>query len=252
MRAVLLFFTITLIHSLASGQTINGFKGFDDSKLKPWLPRQNQEYQYLYYFGFSKLQPSLILIIDSDSCYAQIKYGEWVKKDKKRDWIWNYETLKNVRIHGNKFFTDKTDGEFVIYDNTKGLVLYNLWRSVAKKGEYELGFVLASIDCYYYGKFSCASLRLLNEAELMKMTISELEIMRNEIYARYGYIFNLGGEMDTYFKMQGWYKGQYKDVTTFPTELEKRNIRLIQTVEKIKTADNNQELSNLLVTAFIN
>ena len=234
MKVILLFFTITLVHTLASGQTIFGFKRFDDSKLKPWLSRQTQEYQYLYYFGFSKLQPSLILIIDSDSCYAQIKYWEWVKKGKKRDWIWNYENLENVRIQGNKFFTDKTDGEFVIYDNTKGLVLYNLWRSVAKKGEYELGFVLASIDCYYYGKFSYASLRQLNEDELMKMTKSDLEIMRNEIYARYGYTFNPGGEMDTYFKMQGWYKEQHKDVTTYLTELEKRNIRLIQTVEKNK------------------
>jgi len=231
MKVILLFFTITLVNTLASGQTIYGFKRFDDSKLKPWLPEQIQEYQYLYYFGFSKLQSSLILIIDSNSCYAQIKHGEWVKKDKKRDWIWNYITLKNVRIQGNKFFTDKTDGEFIIYDNTKGLILYNNpWSSVSKKGEYEIGFVCGSISCYYYGKFPYASLRQLNKDELTKMKVSDLKIMRNEIYARYGYIFNPGSEMDTYFKMQGWYKGQHRDVRTYLTDLEKRNIRLIQTV----------------------
>jgi len=105
MKVILLFFTITLVNTLASGQTIYGFKRFDDYKLKPWLPDHIEEYQYLYYFGFSKSQSSLILIIDSKSCYAQIKYGEWVKKDKKRDWDWHYITLKNVRIQGNKIFT---------------------------------------------------------------------------------------------------------------------------------------------------
>jgi len=235
MKVILLFFTITLVNTLASGQTINGFKRFDDSKLKPWLPDQIQEYQYLYYFGFSKLQSSLILIIDSNYCCAQIKYGEWVKKDKERDWIWNYKTLKNVRIHGNKIFTYKTNGEFVIYDNTKGLVLYNnLWSSDAKIGEYELGFACGSISCYYYGKFPYASLRQLNKDELTEITPADLKMMRNEIYARYGYIFNPGSEMDTYFKMQGWYKGQHRDVSACLTDLEKRNIRLIQMIENNK------------------
>jgi len=224
MRSVLFFLTITLIHSLVSGQIVSGFKRFDDSKLKPWLPEQIEEYQYLYYFGFSKLESSLILIMGSDSCYAQIKYGEWITKDKKRDWIWNYKTLQNVRIQGNKFFSDKTNGEFVIYDNTKGLVLYNNpWRRFGKKGEYELGFVCASIDSYYYGKFSYASFRQLNKDELTVMTLADLKMMRNEIYARYGYIFNPGSEMDTYFKMQGWYKGQHRDVSDCLTDLEKRN-----------------------------
>jgi len=235
MRSMLLLLTITLIHSLACGQTIYGFKRFDNLKLKPWLTDQIEEYQYLYYFGFSKLESSLILIMGSDSCYAQIKYGEWVKKGKKRDWIWNYKTLKNVRIQGNKFFSDKTNGEFVIYDNTEGLVLYNNpWRGVGKKGEYELGFVCASIDSYYYGKFSYASFRQLNKDELTEMTLADLKMMRNEIYARYGYIFNPGSEMDTYFKMQGWYKGQHRDVSACLTDLEKRNIRLIQMIENNK------------------
>jgi len=236
MKVILLFFTITLVNTLASGQTIYGFKRFDDSKLKPWLPEHIQEYQYLYYFGFSKLQSSLILIIDSNSCYAQIKYGEWVKKGKERDWDWHYTTLKNVKIQGNKFFSDKTNGEFVIYDNTQGLVLYNNpWSSLGKKGEYELGFACASIDSYYYGKFSYTSFRQLNKDKLTEMTLADLKIMRNEIYARYGYIFNLGSEMDTYFKMQGWYKGQYRDVNAYLTDLEKRNIKLIQMIENNKS-----------------
>jgi len=66
------------------------------------------------------------------------------------------------------------------------------------------------------------------------MTLADLKMMRNEIYARYGYIFKPGSEMDTYFKMQGWYKCQHRDVNACLTDLGKRNIKLIQMIENNK------------------
>jgi hypothetical protein len=55
--------------------------------------------------------------------------------------------------------------------------------------------------------------------------------MRNEIFARYGYKFKSGGEMDKYFKSQDWYSGQHDNVNDFLTELEKENIKLIRQIE---------------------
>ncbi len=66
------------------------------------------------------------------------------------------------------------------------------------------------------------------------MTKNELEIMRNEIFARYGLKFSLGGEMDLYFRQQKWYKPQYENVTKFLTQLELGNIELIKEIENSK------------------
>ena len=55
--------------------------------------------------------------------------------------------------------------------------------------------------------------------------------MRNEIFARYGYIFKEGGEMEKYFKSQDWYTPEHKNVNDFLTEIEKENLKLIREVE---------------------
>ncbi len=233
MQNKLLVLTITLLPYFISAQII-GWAGeiIDSSKVKPWIPEEITDFQSLYGFGFSELESYFVLIVTKDSCYAQIKYGEF--NEDATDFIWNYENLNNVRIVGNKFYSDKTNGEFVIFENKKGLMMYNPWRSVAKNGEYEIGFLGYSLDIHYVGKFPYASFKLLNKNELREMTASELKIMRNEIYARYGYIFKSTGEMDNYFRAQSWYRGQHKNVSSFLTGLEKRNIKLIQLIENEK------------------
>jgi len=61
-----------------------------------------------------------------------------------------------------------------------------------------------------------------------------LQIMRNEIFARYGHKFIAGGEMAKHFATQTWYKAQFDDVTAKLTEIERINIALIQILEKEK------------------
>jgi hypothetical protein len=235
MRIKLFLLAITFFPYFGSGQIIHGEQKIDASKVKPWIPQQNMDFQSVYHFGLSELESSFVLIISKDSCYAQIQSGKFTKDAK--DFIWNFKNLKNVRIEGNKFFSDLTNGEFAIYKDRKGLIVYKPWRSVAKKGEYEIGFVSTSLEKHCDGKFSFTSFRILTINDLEKMTLSELQIMRNEIYARYGYIFKQSGDMDNYFKTQSWYRGQHQDISNFLTGLEKQNIILIQTIEKIKGAN---------------
>ena len=64
----------------------------------------------------------------------------------------------------------------------------------------------------------------------MNLNKYELKIMRNEIYARYGYIFKTE-DMKAYFESQPWYTPKYNDDTFFLTEIEKRNIELIKQYE---------------------
>jgi hypothetical protein len=212
-----------------SGQS--SFDGIDTSLIKPWLPKLEYEYQSVYHFGDSEWELNFILICGLDKWYAQIVTGEWSSDGQA--WIRNYENLTNVKIDDNKFYSDKTNGEFVLYDNkngrTKGLRVYKSWSG--DDGS-EIGYISRSVLDNFSGKFAQASFRLLSKDELIKMTNSDLKIMRNEIYARYGFIFKIGGEMDLYFKNQDWYIAQHVNVDKFLTDLEKENIKLIQQIEK--------------------
>ncbi len=80
------------------------------------------------------------------------------------------------------------------------------------------------------GIYPQASLRLLKDDDLKGLSKSDLRIMRNEIFARYGYIFRTT-QMKNYFEKQSWYKPAHADVTNRLTELEKQNIQLIQAYE---------------------
>jgi len=221
-----------LISRLVTGQII-GFEKIDDKKVTPWIPKLTVEYQYVYHFGDSEMESDLILLFGIDNYYGQIKSGSW--SDDGKSWIWTYKNLTNIRIENNKFYSDQTNGEFVIYDNgqekIKGLKIYNSWSGLTENGEYEIGTKSYPIDDYYNGKYPQTSKRLLSKDELIEMTKHDLKIMRNEIFARYGYQFQAGGEMDNYFKKQNWYSGQHDNVNDFLTELEKENIKLIQQIE---------------------
>ena len=232
MKQVFLILIVLLIHFFSFGQRI-GFEQIDDSKVSDWVPKFVIEYGYVYHFGDSEMESDFVLIATLDNWFAQIKSGSFSEDGKA--WIWNYENLTNVRIVGNKFYSDKTNGEFVLYDNgnekIKGLKIYNSWSGLTENGEYEIGTKSYSIVDYFAGKYPQTSMRQLSKEELSKMSKLELKIMRNEIFARYGYIFKVGGEMEKYFKSQDWYKGQHVHVNKFLTDLEKENLKLIQLTE---------------------
>ena len=241
MKTKLLIIALILLNLSVSGQYKKGEFIIDDSKIKTWSPAETCDYQSEYHFSNSETESTLVLILDHDSCYAQIQSGYWGKTDGKDDWILNFETIKNVNIKGNKFYSDKTNGEFVIFnvDNKqfKGLMVYKPWSSwvfYANRMGYELGLRSGPVESHFSGLFPYASWRQLSEEELEKLTRSDLHIMRNEIYARYGYIFRPQGDMDLYFKKQSWYRGQKAHVDDYLTGLEKKNIELIQITEKNK------------------
>jgi len=81
------------------------------------------------------------------------------------------------------------------------------------------------------GKYTDVSNYFFNEDDLESISSDELKIMRNEIFARYGYIFKEGGEMNNYFKNEKWYKPKLNNVDSKLTQLEKYNIQLIRKYE---------------------
>jgi len=225
-----LIIIFSIIQFTAFGQV--SFDNIDTSLVKKWNPKLEIEYQAVYHFGDSEWESKLILISGLDKWYAQIESGSWSGSGNELTWVYSYENLTNVRVVGNKFYSDKTNGEFVYFEGTngriKGLKVYDSWSG---EDEFEIGHKLNSLQTIYSGRFPQASMRLLSTDELQKMSKKDLKIMRNEIFARYGYMFKTGGEMDLYFQQQDWYKKQHDSVNQFFTDLEKENIILIREVE---------------------
>ena len=82
--------------------------------------------------------------------------------------------------------------------------------------------------------------RYLTEYDLSGLTKDQLEIARNEIYARHGYQFQQQ-KMINYFNNQSWYVKSNKKVTTDDlSELEYANVVFIQKFEDEGMSNNNE------------
>lgn len=76
------------------------------------------------------------------------------------------------------------------------------------------------------------SYKIMDDAWLRSQSKDDLQLMRNEILARYGMRFQKGGKMFNYFSKQDWYQPQLDNVMGLLTEIEKRNLEKIQLFEK--------------------
>ncbi len=81
------------------------------------------------------------------------------------------------------------------------------------------------------GNWPEASQRPLKTADVENLPKSELEFMRNEIFARHGYCF-AKKNLRQQFENEDWYVPNTVDIKGFLTEVEKKNIALIKRYEK--------------------
>lgn len=79
---------------------------------------------------------------------------------------------------------------------------------------------------------------------------SELRIMRNEIFARYGYIFE-SEDLAEYFDTKIWYNPKYPNVDDKLTEVDKANIKRFLKFENLAKQDSNDpSISNETLAYF--
>ncbi len=74
---------------------------------------------------------------------------------------------------------------------------------------------------------------VLSISELQDKSIDQLRIIRNEIFARKGYIFN-SQDLQDHFSTFDWYKPKYENVDSLLTDLDKKNIQTILELENKK------------------
>lgn len=91
-------------------------------------------------------------------------------------------------------------------------------------------WVLSIVSLHGQGQYMHASKRMLSADDLDGMTKQELKIMRNEIFARYGYKFKTP-DMQEHFASQSWYQPTVTDVSRRLTPIEKKNIEFIKSFE---------------------
>ncbi len=81
------------------------------------------------------------------------------------------------------------------------------------------------------GKYPFTSQRYLTREELSSFSDAELKLMRNEIFARHGYIFKTDA-MNRYFSRQPWYRPQSDNVIDRLSPIELANVTTIKAAEK--------------------
>lgn len=76
--------------------------------------------------------------------------------------------------------------------------------------------------------------KYLTEEEVRSVTVEEMFIGRNEIYARHGYIFQ-SEELNAYFNSMSWYEGRVKpnwfNADASFNDFEKKNVELLKRIE---------------------
>jgi hypothetical protein len=80
------------------------------------------------------------------------------------------------------------------------------------------------------GRFPEGSNRYLTENDIYGKSSWDLRIMRNEIFARHGYIFK-NSALRNYFMSQDWYQPKSRNVSAYLSNVEKRNVKFLKSYE---------------------
>ena len=111
-------------------------------------------------------------------------------------------------------------------------------------------FLLLTIFTQTFGQTlkdcSTCSTQVIKEEQIKGLSIDEIRLLTNEIFARNGYQFE-NSRFQNFFEEKSWYKSKNDNKSVVFNEIEKKNIKLFQ--DKTKELNKNQqELVNQLKT----
>ncbi|MES2430222.1 MAG: YARHG domain-containing protein [Bacteroidota bacterium] len=146
----------------------------------------------------------------------------------KRDSIYN--------IAAKEPGDEKHDGTFnlALNENNKNM-LTGSWSPFKETKEITTKDFSLSRKSFVYSKevgiYPQASQRELKDEDVNNLTKWELEVMRNEIFARHGYCFKKKNLRES-FEDKDWYVPNTTDVKSLLTDVERKNLALIKRYEK--------------------
>lgn len=170
--------------------------------------------------------PSDTLKYARNEIYA--RHGRKFDSKDLQDYF-NSKHWYNGTIDANKFSEDNLNK----FEKENVLVIKNLEDKISKSSQNQpntvyptyLDYILPDSDYMYY-----------TEDMLKHFNLNELKYARNEIYARYGRIFD-SKDLQDYFNQQSWYNGTIepnKFSENVLNKYEKANIELIKKLEAKK------------------
>lgn len=203
--------------------------------IEDWKANDSKEYSGNYHFGDSEGESNLSLFIIDGRWHGQIRTANW--HPQVNTWVSTYIPLHKIKISSSgEFFSEEYNGEFVFFADSLEprhcLKIYDSWSALPDSAAYELGWRSDEVKHLAPGDYPEASNRFLTKEDLKKYSKEELVIMRNEIFARYGYRFRSESLMDQHFSSKNWYRPYFDFVGGFLSELELHNISLIQAEER--------------------
>jgi hypothetical protein len=232
MRLLLLCLSLYLFALGCYGQTTFGMETIPTSAFAEWGAATPKAYEGVYHFGESEAESDFALVVSEGIVTAQIRSGEWETKPER--WRKVYQTLTNVRIVGNKLYSKESEGDFVTF-TSEGKKTYGLRigkpGSTSSKELLVVGAHSGPLADYYDGTYPQASYKVLKPAELARYDKEQLALMRNEVFARYGYAFLKNEQMRLYFTNKEWYQAEKVSLDLVLTPIEKKNLLLIQAAE---------------------
>ena len=152
-------------------------------------------------------------------------------------------------LNGEKFEVQVSDGNmaqcFKLKDGKiywveftdKGIDLYNaVWDDDNPVGYYKQSTFYKSltkkdqITEILTGQYPYTSMKLVLPSELDYFSKAQLRVMRNEIYARHGYVFS-SADLKAHFSKMSWYKPLNDNSKVHLSQLEQLNVDLIKAWE---------------------
>ncbi|HTB52766.1 MAG TPA: YARHG domain-containing protein [Ferruginibacter sp.] len=134
---------------------------------------------------------------------------------------------------------DNDNGVYAFsFDTNSSDVITGNWKKYGDDESARISYSLQRKTFLYsktVGMYPEASQRALKDSDVDEYSGDDLQVIRNEIYARHGYCFKNSSEMG-FFVSQDWYVPVSGDVKSELTVIEKKNIPFILKHEKYAKA----------------
>ena len=207
----------------------------DPKLLSKWTVKNPKDYSGIYHFGESEGEWSLLVFVTDTSFFAQALDHHWGPQHHTRQEVWlqDCKTYTNVKLNANGFAGDGFWGYFVNYQWEDGpqngiiLLTANGKMDTAEFG----GRVDVAFKGFFEGDYPELSYKVMEDAYFQTKSKEQLQIMRNEIFARYGMIFAKNGKAYNHFVKKTWYRPWKKDVGDCLTPIEQKNLERIKAFE---------------------
>ncbi|GHT40811.1 hypothetical protein FACS189437_06920 [Bacteroidia bacterium] len=175
---------------------------------------------------------------NTGKCAISVDYSNGTVKITEKAWtksvsFWSLGYLQGEIVDGK--IKGKACGKYESYADANGELILEKVTTAQISTEKKISEISSQGQSYSSssttsGRFPQASERLLSTSDISGLSKYDLKIMRNEIFARYGYIFTTS-DMKNYFQNQSWYSPRYNNVASMLTSTEQKNIALIKRYE---------------------